>query len=544
MMTQNDIEKELELEYQRFIDFGNLLDKRMRTYIVQYIQNKFNPKRFVIPELNEQYFEYFQNALDRIFLIDGLLEITEYNERLKKQIIMDTLYWLRKAYTKVRSKNPHDDEKQRLEGWAVTPFHAFLNRWTALPQYLSGVYDRSELDYWFFQSKFKTLIQDYKNNGEKSVDKKAIEVLFHDILAQWDALLYSKILEYQLSKFEEEEESYIEFMNQKVVEYRKIRDLLNPFTNYLGWDMSRKLWKETSFEILEHYDKLIDNEQSVKDLADLLGNMREAEIEIEEEEFERTIIRQEWVTDELMKSEIVGIKESDDLTNMLSSEAVLLSSGQTESLFLKKYADKKLMTFRYEDKKLITSEDHFVEINQRINQKEKGPFIICVDTSESMYGRPEQIAKILTLCILKMSMNQNLKAFLINFSTGIQTLDLLDIANSIDDIAAFLNKSFYGGTDATLALYEAIRQLNGNDYEDADVLMVSDFIMSKLDTEMVDQLRYHQQNRNTQFHCLILGDEANENVLTMFDTNWMYDPKDKGIIRALTSGFQTIKERY
>lgn len=543
-MTENDIEKELEQEYTRFIEFGHLLDKRMRTYIIQYIQNKFNPKRYIIPELNEQYFEYFQTALDRIFLIDGLMEITQYNAHLRKQIILDTLYWLRKAYKKSKLKNPYEDEKQRLEGWAITPFKAFLNRWTALPQYLNAVYDRSELDYLFFQEKFKPLIQTYKNDGQTEKGKEAIEVLLHDVLAQWDALLYSKIVEFQLSKFEEEEDSYVEFMNQKVTEYRKVRDFVDPFSEYLGWDLSRKLWKETSFDILQHYDDLLQNEQSIKELADLLGNMREAEIEIEEEEFERTIIRQEWVTDELLKSEIVGIKESDDLTNMLSSEAVLLSDDVTESLFLKKYADKKLMTFRYEDKRLVSSEDHFVEINQRVNQKEKGPFIICVDTSESMYGRPEQIAKVLTLCILKMGMNQNRKAFLINFSTGIQTLNLHDIANSIDDIAAFLNKSFYGGTDATLALYEAIRQLSTNDYEDADILMVSDFIMSKMDDDVLEQIHYHQQNKNTQFHCLMLGNESNESVLSIFDTNWMYDPKDKGIIRALTQGFQTIKERY
>ncbi|MEM9820418.1 MAG: hypothetical protein AAF985_05080 [Bacteroidota bacterium] len=53
-MAINDIEKELEQEFNRFIEFGQLLDKQMRTYIVQYIQNKFNPKQHVIPELNEQ----------------------------------------------------------------------------------------------------------------------------------------------------------------------------------------------------------------------------------------------------------------------------------------------------------------------------------------------------------------------------------------------------------------------------------------------------------------------------------------------------------
>ena len=113
------------------------------------------------------------------------------------------------------------------------------------------------------------------------------------------------------------------------------------------------------------------------------------------------------------------------------------------------------MTFKYEDKKLISSEDHYMEINQKINQKEKGPFIICVDTSESMHDRPELIAKVLCFAILKMAMNQTRKAYLINFSIGIQTLDLFDIANSIDEIAGFLKLSFQGGTDATLALYEA-----------------------------------------------------------------------------------------
>lgn len=104
--------------------------------------------------------------------------------------------------------------------------------------------------------------------------------------------------------------------------------------------------------------------------------------------------------------------------------------------------------------------------------------------------------------------------------------------------------SFYGGTDATLALYEAIRQLGTNDYEDADVLMVSDFIMHKLDDDILQQIRFYQQNKNTQFHCLTLGHYANEELLSSFDTNWIYNPKEKGIIKALTKGFQDIKERY
>ncbi|MEL6945487.1 MAG: hypothetical protein AAFO82_22770, partial [Bacteroidota bacterium] len=211
------------------------------------------------------------------------------------------------------------------------------------------------------------------------------------------------------------------------------------------------------------------DEKSIQELADLLGKMREAEIEIEEETYEKTIIRQEWKVDELAKAEIVGVHESDDLNNLLSSEAGLLSNEATETLFLKKYADKGLLTFRYEDRRLVKSKDNIMEIHQKVRQKEKGPFIICVDTSESMTGRPEQIAKVLCLGILKMAISDNRRAYLINFSTGIKTLDLYNIANSIDEIAKFLRMSFYGGTDVSLALYEALRQLQNNDYQDADV---------------------------------------------------------------------------
>ena len=543
-MAGKEIEKELEQEFQRFIEFGNLLDKQRRTYLVQYIQNKFLPSRHLIPELKEQYFEYFQKALDKIFLIEGLVEVVSYSPLLKKQVILDTLYFLRKAYKKVRTINPFEEEKQRLESWAITPLHTFVKRWRALPDYLSTVYDRSELDYFFFQEKFKQAIPSTEISQIEAKDQEQIEVLIHDLLAQWDALLNAKILELQLSRFEEERDSYVELMTEKVIEYKKIHEFVNPFADYMGWDLSRKLWQETSFDILHHYNELLENEQSIKELADLLGNMREAEIEIEEETVEKTIVRQEWVVDEWSRSEIVGVKESNELTNMLSAEASLLSDAHTETLFLKKYADSKLITFRYEDSKLVPSEDHYTEINQRVNQKEKGPFIICVDTSESMQGRPEQIAKVLILGILKMAMNQNRKAYLINFSIGIKTLNLHDIAQSIDDIANFLKMSFYGGTDATLALHEAIRQLGTHDYQDADVLMVSDFIMSKTNEDVLAQFRHHQQNKNTQFHCLILGDDVNENVLSYFDTNWVYDPKEKGIIRSLTRGFQHIKERY
>lgn len=540
-MTTNE---QLQQEYDRFVEFGNLLDQRMRRYLVQYLQNKLEPGRYRLPELNDQYFLYFQRALDELFAIDGLLSVAGNNEKIREQLVMDTLYWLRQSYDKVRTKNPYQDEQDRLEGWAVTPLHVFTKRWPNLPTFLAATYSRDQLDTRFFQDRFQQLIGSRSLSHIPKKDQATVELLLKDLLAQWDALLYAKILDFQLKKLGEEQEQFTELVAKKVDEYQKLQQLVAPFTDYLGWDMSRELWEETSFDLLQQYDELLADEKSLKELADLLGQMREAEIEIEEEEYEKAIIRQEWVVDEHSRAEIVGVHESDDLNHMLSSEAGLLANENTELLFLKKYADKNLLTFRYEDRKLVRSEDQLTEINQRIRQKEKGPFIVCVDTSESMAGRPEQIAKVLCMGILKMAMRENRRAYLINFSRGIQTLDLHDIANSVDEVARFLRMSFYGGTDASLALNEAIRQLRGNDYEDADLLMISDFIMYKIDDDILRDIRYFQQNKGTQFHSLTLSDEANPEVLAFFDTNWVYDPRQKGIIRSLTAGLRSIEHRY
>lgn len=540
-MAITEIQEQLEQEYQRFVEFGNLLDRKMRRYLVHYLQNKLEPGRHVIPDLNDQYYAYFQQALDELFSIPGLLDLAEGNAKITKQVVLDILRWLRKSYDKARAKNPYEDELQRLEGWAITPMHVFVRRWPNLPAFLRTQYSREEIDSNFYQHRFQQLIGN-KDFDELTADEKAgAERLLRDVLAQWDARLHAKILDFQLKKLDEEKEAFTALVEKKVDEYQKLYELVSPFSDYLGWDMSRELWEETSFDILEQYNELLEDERSLKELAEMLGRMREAEIEIEEETFEKTIIRQEWKVDETAKAEIVGVHESDDLNNLLSAEASLLGDEDTELLFLKKYADKNLMTFRYEDRKLVRSEDQLTEINQRVRQKEKGPFIVCVDTSESMTGRPEQIAKVLCMGILKMAINENRRAYLINFSRGIKTLDLYNIADSIDEIAAFLRMSFYGGTDVSLALYETIRQLKGNDYEDADVLIISDFIMYKIDDDVLREVRYFQQNKGTQFHSLTLSKEANPEVLEFFDTNWVYDPKQKGIIRELTAGLQEIR---
>ncbi len=535
-------QEELQEEYNRFIEFGNLLDHSTRRYLVQYLQTKLDPGATAPPEIEETYFRYFTQALDRIFEGNDLWSLIQDKPRLSHQIASDTLYWLRKAHERMMAKNPYDEERRRLGAASVMPLKEVANRWSYQTEYLKHQYRREELDTAFYENRLEKLTQSSSFDEMAAEERKELDRLFTDLLAQWDALYQAKLLAFQLDKLEEEQEAFKDLIDQKVEEYQKLTDLLLPFTEYVGryWDMSRELWEDSNFDILEKYHDLLEDEASIRELADLLGKLREAEIISEEEAYEEVVVRQEWEEDVHNRSEIVGVHQSDDLNVLLPSEAALLGDELTETLFLKKYAERSLQTFQYQDKQLVQSEDQFTRVHQRTKLKEKGPFIICVDTSDSMSGEAERIAKVICFAILRMAAQENRRAFLINFSTGIKTIDLYDIGQSLDQIVGFLRMSFHGGTDITLALHEVLRQLQSDHYRDADVLIVSDFIMYRIEDDILKRVKFHQQNNGTQFHSLTLHKDPNAEVIEQFDTNWIYNPKHKGIVQELSGDLRTI----
>lgn len=541
------ITTELQEEFTRFVEFGGILDRKTRKYLVRYLASWLDASYQQQEEFNDDYYQYFRRAMQELFGHEGLQQLLRTNEKIGNQIISDTLFWLRKTYQKVSEKAPWEQERQELEAWSVYHLRHFIPKWEYMLNRLETYYPNRELNLDFYRSRFRETVggRDYDLLEADQSAIEQIELLLTDLLSQWDALYQSKVLKFQLGKLEEEKKQFQDLMESKAEEFIKLTNLLSPFADFTGryWDLSQDLWQDTSFDVIREYDDILADEASIRQLVELLGQLREAEQELEEETFERTIIRKEWVTDPLLKSEITGVHESDDLANLLSSEVSLLSHADTEAVFLKKYIDKTLLTLQYEDKRLVTSEHQFTEVHQKVRRKEKGPFILCVDTSMSMEGKPEEIAKVLCFGILKMAAKDNRRAYLINFSNQIKTMDLLNLSESLDEVAAFLRMSFMGGTDISLPLYEALSQLKNQNYHDADVLIISDFIMYRLDERIIKEVTHHQQNKGTQFHALTLSEQPNERVLDVLDNNWIYDPEQKGVIRQIYRDMQGIRDR-
>lgn len=482
--------------------------------------------------------ENFASSVDEILDNTTLKELCRQSPELASTVTQEVLDWINKTKKQViTTDSPYEQEKELLDTFSkTTTKQTFKPNWKEAGAFLKGTYRKEELDTAFYDNEFK------RSFGEQEKDKKiSFESVKEHLTDKWSQLLFKKQTQFELEIIEQSRKKFCEELYKRIEELKKLQELLEPFTNELGrlWDMSKGLWQRANFDILKHYAELLKHDNALKELAEMLGKMRQAEKEYEEELFSKTVLKTEWKTEHASKADLIGVHESDDLSSLLPSEAALLADPALETVFYKKFAEKKLQTFEFESRVLTEREEQ--EQAKRLKEKEekKGPFIICVDTSSSMHGTPETVAKTLCFAILKMAIRDNRKCYLISFSTGIETLNLTDLKNSLDKIISFLSMSFNGGTNAAPAMREALRMLGTEDYKKADVLVISDFVMPAFDETVQKQIAKAKENK-TKFHSLVIGSSQNQNVINEFDSNWLYNLNSKGSVLELVKNLNAL----
>lgn len=243
-----------------------------------------------------------------------------------------------------------------------------------------------------------------------------------------------------------------------------------------------------------------------------------------------------------VRSEFEIFSEICYIPSVLPTELALLKNPRTKPLFMLKFAQKQLLSFKYETNEAVQKEEMVREEFFAEKKEPKGPIIICVDTSGSMHGTPEHIAKTVTFALAKIAIEEERKCYLISFSTGIETLDMSDFktGNALERLVQFLRMSFHGGTDAAPALNHALKLLNGKGWKNADVLLISDFVMGSLPDEVANAIEAEKE-KNTVFHSLLIGSSGNKVAVQNFNHNWMYNTNDAHAARHLAEQLHKLR---
>ncbi|CAE7273302.1 viaA, partial [Symbiodinium sp. CCMP2456] len=184
--------------------------------------------------------------------------------------------------------------------------------------------------------------------------------------------------------------------------------------------------------------------------------------------------------------ETSGITRSDGSLLLLPSELSLLahanaqpprqSSAGARALFRLRRAEANLLS--YERSAWVEEEAETLKWREFRPAQERGPLICCVDTSRSMAGRREAIAKAAVLEVLMLAEAERRPCYLYFFS-GSEDLEELEVppapipAQAWQDVLAFLSRSFGGGTDLETPLAASARRLQ-EEWRTADILLVTD----------------------------------------------------------------------
>ena len=196
--------------------------------------------------------------------------------------------------------------------------------------------------------------------------------------------------------------------------------------------------------------------------------------------------------------EVEQVSLGKDLQHLLPMETAILADKETEDLFYLRYASSQLQLFANKPK-----QESVLKTEKKRNKKprlEKGPIIVSLDTSGSMSGRPEKVARCLLLQLLRMAKKQKRKCFLITFSVRAECMDL-SRPGSWNRLNRFLNNPFTGGTDGEDMIKNALNLLNTDNYSMADVLIISDFYFPN-PRPQTKELMEIEHNKGTRFYGL------------------------------------------
>jgi uncharacterized protein with von Willebrand factor type A (vWA) domain len=155
-------------------------------------------------------------------------------------------------------------------------------------------------------------------------------------------------------------------------------------------------------------------------------------------------------------------------------------------------------------------DDEVVKIEKEKQDKKSkqnsGPIIVNIDTSGSMNGVPEEVAKALTLAMVKIALKENRECYLITFSSTNQTVEfeLTKGENALNNLMNFLLQSFGGGTDFETPLNRSLEILERDNFSKSDILFITDGYAG-VSSDFSQKLQKAKKEKNFKITTVIVG---------------------------------------
>ncbi len=276
---------------------------------------------------------------------------------------------------------------------------------------------------------------------------------------------------------------------------RELREVLFVFgdigelVKFNRWDLTRGLLRAGAWQELVAIRKLLEDLPELRAMVQRLGRARQTDMpdlshapNVQVMEALTTTVT-EWRDIQVpdLPAQTRGIERSGRVSRMLPAEAVLLPHPRLRLIWFVRHAERTLLTYQDDDtlREPVAVQRQTWRPSTRPQPERKletGPMILCVDTSGSMQGAAERVAKALVLEALRLAHAQQRRCYLYCFSGPDEIIERelsLD-PRGIESMLGFMTQSYNGGTDIAEPLTRALVRLEDSAWQFADLLIASD----------------------------------------------------------------------
>jgi uncharacterized protein with von Willebrand factor type A (vWA) domain len=217
------------------------------------------------------------------------------------------------------------------------------------------------------------------------------------------------------------------------------------------------------------------------------------------------------------------VRRSDRIARMLPAEAMLLGHPKLRLVWHARRAERTLLCYEDDDRLKETRPEPARVALPRPGlvpgrRRESGPIIVCVDTSGSMQGGAEAVAKATVLEAMRAAHTQRSACHLIAFGGPDELIDM-ELSLDADGIAGatrFLGQAFRGGTDICGPLEKVVAKIEERRWRLADLLVASDGEFGAT-PEVVARLDAAKREAGLRVQGVLIGDRETVGFLEIAD---------------------------
>ncbi|MDY0130288.1 MAG: VWA domain-containing protein [Methanosarcina vacuolata] len=385
-----------------------------------------------------------------------------------------------------RPESPLEQESSLKQESSLTQEN-FLNEESSLKQENSLTQERS------FQQenslKEESSLQDFEHETWENPDMQTGNTVGSERLASMTLNFMSseKAGEALDSVIEESIAVKIEELIPVLEDHLEMLEILSMLFPGRAWDYSLRALHREYFGNLEKYAALLRKSSSIHEILEQVGRI---ELEYGSKKLSLS---------PYSKSEVHSVTLSGDIQTLLPAETVKLKNPLLKRKFYADMLEGKLLTYQLKGENWNSD---------NAGKKRKGPVVALVDTSASMRGSPELLAKAVVLAVTRRMLTESRDVKVILFSSKWQTVEI-ELTNKKrmgEEFLEFLKFTFGGGTDFNTALREGLKAMkNEKAFEGADLLFLTDGYSELSEKPLIREWNEIKAERRARIFSLIIG---------------------------------------